>query len=407
MQTNTMKPRIALLLAFFAGLCLLAVACEARVTGTAQAPVPITSTTQQPVSCSGTECPDLVVAQSGQVGRYNLSAPGIQPAALFAQPDEQTQGGRWIIDTGTPSPDGQWAAYTTIGSETGGPVLLQNLATGEWTNLIDRLNARLPENQPALSLEVWWDVIGWFPDSARLMIGPADLSQVLIVNLADFSARTFAFPGGGRGGRLFVNLAPDGRRFMYIGEDAAGDQVLNAVDLASNQTVTLLTLPYAEGVLYNPRYSPDQQQIAYLLQMGRPDTGLNYAISLLSSADKKTRTLVQGDLGPTVPVWSPDGSHIAFTRNEGSQPYRVLPGAFPQPQDSNVWVVSPADGKQTQVSFLQGQARSPQWAKDNRLLAFITGDGQVQMADITRPGDTWQVAGPSPAPELTMLFFLP
>jgi Tol biopolymer transport system component len=357
--------------------------------------------------CSGTECPNLIVAQSGQAVRVDLSAQGIQPAAPFALPGEQAQNGRWTIDTGAPSPDGQWAAYTTIGNDSGGPVLLQNLATGEWINLIDRLNARLPGDQPAFPIEAWWDVIGWFPDSARLMIGPGDLSQVLIVDLAGFTARAMAFPGGGRGGRLFVGLAPDGSRFTYIGEDAAGNQMLNAVDLTSGQTVTLLELPYAEGVLYNPRYSPDHQQIAYLLQVGRPATGFNYAISLLSPVDNKARVLVEGNLGPTVPVWSPDGSYIAYTRNEGSEPYRVLPNASPRPQSSNVWVVSLADGKQTRITSLEGQARSPQWAKDNRLLAYITDDGQVQMADITRPGDTWQVAGPSPAPELTMLFFLP
>jgi len=409
MPPSVGKPK-AIFLLFTAALLLSIAACTASKPGDPRTAVPsaqATAAVLQSTPCTGADCPNLGITQSGKVGAFNLSAQGILPIEKFFDPKESTENGRWTIDTGTPSPNGQWIAYTTIGSETGGPVLLLNRGTGEWTNLIDALNARLPKDQPAYLPEAWWDVIGWFPGSARLMIGPTDLSLVLIVDLANLTARPLTFPGGGRGGRLFVSLSPDGSAFSYVGEDAQGSQVLNTLNLSTGHTTTLLKQPYAEGVLYNPRYAPNQQQIAFLLQKGRPDTGLTYAIHLLDPANNQVRVIVDGNLGLPIPTWSPDSRFIAFTRNDGSKPYTVLPDAAPAPQASNVWVVSLADGKQTQVTFTKGQARSPQWAKDNQTIAFVPEDGQVQITSIAQPGTTRQLAGPSLSPELTSIFFLP
>ena len=406
MQFSRKKPKFMLRVLFLTGLCLVATACWAGKPRTATT-VPAASAVPQNPPCTRQDCPDLVITQSGKISKYLLSGQGIQSAAPMAQPGKQTQNGRWIIDTGVPSPNSQWIAFTTIGKETGGPVLLQDLTTGQWTNLIDGLNTRLLEGQPAFPMDAWWDVIGWFPDSASLMIGPTDLSQAVIVNLSNFAARSIPFPGGGKGGRLFVGLAPDGSRFSYIGENDFGEQLFNVVDLHSGQTSNLLKQAYPEGILYNPRFSPDHQQIAYLLQKGSPDSGLTYSLRLLSPGEAQPRVLVEGNLGLTIPVWSPDGQSIAFTRNDSNAPQRILPGASPQPQTSNIWVVSLADGKTTQVTFLKDQVRSPLWAKDSQLLAFVTENGSVQMVNKNQSGRTWQIAGPSPDPALTSVFFLP
>lgn len=407
MRSADHKIKALRVILFLSILVFAAAACLNLKPGSGQTAVPSSPPAQQGPPCTGTTCPSLIITQSGRAGKVDLSAQGIQAAAPFAQPQNLTQNGRWTIDTGMPSPDGKKAAYTTIGSETGGPILLQDLQTGQWTNLIQAVNSRLPKGQTPLQENLLWDTIGWFPDSARLMIGPTDLSQAMIVDINNLTAREITFPSGGKGGRLFTNLAPDGNSFIYVGEDPSGSQVLNTLDLSTGKTTELLKTPYDQGVLYNPRFSPDQTRVAYLLQKGEPVTGLAYSLNMLSPGIGQVSTLVSGNLGLTIPVWSPDGNRIAFTRSEGDRSKPVLQGALPQAEASNVWVVAVADGKQTQVTSANGQARSPAWAKDGKTLAFISQDGQVNLANIEQPGQIWQAAGPAKNPALTSFFFLP
>lgn len=388
------------------GIILLLVSCASPIgqaeTGLAQTDITLAGLAQKPAEvseCVLPACASLGFTQEGQPAQVQGAAPLLRAQGQTGEP--------WKVDTGMPSPDGAWVAYTSIGNETGGPVFLQNAQTGEWINLIEQVNAHPTGKQPQFAQDYGWDVIGWLPGSAALAIGPVDLSLVLIVDLQTYQANLIPFSGSGRGGRMFVDLAPDGKSILFIGDDAAGGQMMAELDIATGAVVERLHVPYVQGMLSNPRYSPDQSSVAYLVQSGQPEQGLEYAIHLLSRQTGETRVLVQDNLTMTVPKWSPDGQKIAFVRREEALPGFTGQEAGLPAERTNVWVLNMSDGQQAQISFADGFARSPAWAADSQTLAYVLGDGEVRLADLNQPGKTWQAAGATLHPELTNVFFLP
>lgn len=356
-------------------------------------------------------CAQLVVMRNGrQIDPLVWAADGVQeqasPAASLAAMSANTV--KAGLDYGTASPDGVWAAYTSISFDAGGPIFLQNLLSGGWVNLIEAMNASQPKDELPLNETDWWTVIDWFPDSRRLMVGRYDVSSVYVVDLADYSFRVYTFPAEGNGGTAVVDLSPDGSQFVYAGWDESGGQALRAVNLEDGSAVTLLKQSLENGWISFPRYSPDGNRIAYLLQQGDPLSGISYSIQVLNTANSTVSTLVPGNVGITVPVWSPDGQYIAYTRGGSGEPLVVLPEQAPAVENVNVWVVNTADLSQQQLTFVEGQARHALWANDAKTLAFITHEGQVGMAHLDLPGRMWRVGEPSPEqPLLTSVFFVP
>lgn len=344
-----------------------------------------------------------VIWSEGGVEKQAAQALGMQAAGLAAANPIQAN-----LDFGMPSPDGQWGAYTSLSMDAGGPIFIQNLQSGAWQNLIAAMNAARRPDQPELNESDWWAVIKWFPDSSRLFIGRSDGSSVLVVHLEDYTYQVYPFPGEGNGGTAVVDLSPDGSRFTYLGYDPDGAQVLATYEFEKGLTTVLLKQTFEKGVLYFPRFSPDGLRIAFLQQQGDPLTGTSFSIQLLSLGDGSQATLVEGNVGMTVPMWSPDGQYVAYTRETSGAPDVVVPGEVPEVESANVWTVTVATGQNQQITTLKGQARSPVWSSDSTTLAFITQEGKVGMATLYQPGRMWLAAETSREyPLLTSMFFVP
>lgn len=359
--------------------------------------------------CAEGDCGGLMITLGGQPQQVGLGGQSLAPAAKTGPlPAAMSADGRWVIDTGQPSPDGKWAAYTSISHEGGGPIFLQDLKSGQWTNLIEAVKARLGGGE-ALPQYYWWDVIGWFPDSQRLLIGPTDASIAAVVDLVSSTAEVIPFDGGGRGGRLFVNLAPDGQHFVFTAADDQGQQTFQQYDLNNGEVKTLFALPYEQGYISNPRYAPDGKTLAFVTQKGPAGSSAEDTLNLLELDSGAETRLVEGSLWMAVPAWSPDGQRIAFAMADGAAPALAsgLSAGDAAAVRGNVWVVT-TGGTAEQVTFIDGLARSPVWSKDSQTLAFVTHDGQVGLANADQPGLIWRAAGPSgQPPELTSAFFLP
>lgn len=350
-------------------------------------------------------CAHVIANQAGrEPGSALWSSEGIRSASgVQTAPDLASK----IIGSGTASPDGRWAAFMTGGSGAGGPPLLYNFQTHEWINLIQNINENPNQVQPGLSEDSFWDVIGWFPDSQRLVIGSLDFASVQVVDILSFE--TVSIPlSGGIGTPAAVGLSPDGSRMVYVGMTLEGTQAMIAYDFASQTNMTLLELPYDRGILQHPRISPDGQSLAYVVQMDQPAEGVTYAIYLFDFVSGESTALVSENPGATVPAWSPDSRFLAFEKDDDPEPEIVQPGSLPPPPQGNIWVIDVHNGEQIQMTYLSGQAREPQWSFDGKTLLFLTHIGQVGMVSLDLPGQIWEVVPSSVSlPFFTSAFFIP
>lgn len=181
--------------------------------------------------------------------------------------------------------------------------------------------------------------------------------------------------------------SPDGSKIAFDSEDDL-DGVSNA-NLTSNvwimnadgtgvQPLTKLTLNQGNAMLgsYSPVWSPDSSKIAFL-SLGAldgsnaPDNpGPSFAINLWvmnadgSAAKPLTRLTVMG-AGCGDPVWSPDGSRIAYDA------VRALDGSNSIPVARNVWVINADGSGDTPLTkYTLAGSGQPAWSPDGSKILF-------------------------------------
>ena len=118
-----------------------------------------------------------------------------------------------------------------------------------------------------------------------------------------------------------------------------------------------------------------------------------------------SRLLLAGNLGPTLPVWSPDGESIALIRRDLAEPLRA--GPHQPPPLGDIWTIATDSGEATRLTFTEALERPPVWSPDGRYLAFVTADGQIGMVATAAPGTIWQLDDPSLQPQFIEIAFAP
>ena len=104
--------------------------------------------------------------------------------------------------------------------------------------------------------------------------------------------------------------------------------------------------------------SPDGTKIAYVrCEQPEAPPGVLYEIAVWDSSTMSTRRFTMGH----VPVWSPDGTRIAFT----SSPLH--------PRPANLYTMAPGVGDRQRLAL--ATVRPPRWSPDGTRLAFVQDDG--------------------------------
>jgi len=311
------------------------------------------------------------------------------------------------------SPDfSQLVVQTPRGHTAGGPLYLYNLETEQLINLNEYTGLPIFTSISALR------VAGWHQDSQQLLLVNEDDERLIWLDLANGSYQPLAvgIDSGQMSPPRQFQLAADGSGFTFISQSRDTTNRDNQslylywYDRESKQTHQLLSVPREQGQLAATAIAPNGEQLVYLLLRGSRLLGRSEEVHLLDLASPQadsanSRLLLAGNLGPTEPVWSPDGQEIAFIRRELSGPRRAAPDQPPPLGD--IWTLSIDGGEAVQRTFTKALDRPPIWSPDGNYLAFVTADGQIGMVAMDDAEMLWQMDSTTMRAPLIQLAFVP
>jgi len=250
------------------------------------------------------------------------------------------------------SADGRWLAYSIFCGTLSCPP-----ETGIWVT-----NARGDKHQlmEGGQSPLW----AWSPQGSTLATGGRTARPVGLVTIDPQTGdrTTVASPSGG----VVSDLAwsPDGTEIVY-----AAKARIESVDLESGEITELADVGYGGGSI---AWSPDGSQIAFYNYEGpRYSPG---RIIVMNRDGSDQHVLVDNPDGPRSPAWSPDGSGIAYFTTPGQ-----MVGGFGH-NSLEVWVIGVDGSNDTRLYHSPcciGGGEYPVWSPDGSRIAFSPQiDGQ-------------------------------
>jgi hypothetical protein len=177
------------------------------------------------------------------------------------------------------------------------------------------------------------------------------------------------------------SLSPDGSTIVFVTTDGSLPRIATiGIDGSGMRVLTNKLL----GI--NPVWSPDGTRIAFV---GTKPLPWNKDVYVIDADGTNLRRITRGPSQDWNPEWSPDGTHLAFVRHPASD------DEFADSVD--VWVVPVAGGTPTRLTNDPGWSGDPTWSPDSARIAYVRGhdastriwimdaDGSHKHAVVSRP----------------------
>jgi len=182
---------------------------------------------------------------------------------------------------------------------------------------------------------------------------------------------------------LSPRWSPDGGRLLYTSFFRSGFPDIYEINLATNQRTTFVSF---KGTNFGARFSPDGRQAAMVLT-GEGESDIYVSNAQGRGVSRRTHS----DWAKDSPVWSPDGSRLAFSMEPGPQIY-VMPSAGGTPRRITSGIsrfCSEPDwsrGNPEKIAFTMGVGRNFQIG----VIDLASGQGgQVSKASFDADGPSW------------------
>jgi Tol biopolymer transport system component len=183
---------------------------------------------------------------------------------------------------------------------------------------------------------------------------------------------------------LHLSLAPDGRRVAFVRADPGCGIWVMETDGSGLAPLTNRTEGAADGCNAFPRWSPDGARIAFVSNRDQrrigDSSGLNdvFVMNADGSDPRNVSAPLAEEMGLNVMVigWSPDGEVVFQT--DGPSGGGV---------DMRVYLVRP-DGTGLRPMFETAGDHTPAWSPDGSRVAFIRDDGDTQRLHVMNANGT-------------------